>query len=211
MFSIDELNKFTEDIASKTPTPAGGSVSALCGAMSAALTAMSVNYTVGKEKFKDREAEMNKLSADVQKLRKNFMQLMQQDIEAYNNYSSALKMPKETDSEQHARYIAMQQTLRESSEVPLAVLECCHHATICAQQACQMANPNLITDSYAAAVLANAAAHIASYNVRTNISGISDKKVAAKYRVRMANLLSDIEDTTSRVELLVSKYFDKDK
>ncbi len=54
-----------------TPTPGGGSVSALVGALGAALTSMVCNFTVGKEKFKDVETEVSQILSESEELRKN--------------------------------------------------------------------------------------------------------------------------------------------
>ncbi|MGZ8911448.1 MAG: cyclodeaminase/cyclohydrolase family protein, partial [Methylococcaceae bacterium] len=55
------LQVFLDELASKVATPGGGSVAALMGAQSAALTSMMCNLTIGKPKYAEVEAEMQAL------------------------------------------------------------------------------------------------------------------------------------------------------
>ena len=55
--------QFTEETAGKAPVPGGGSVSALTGALGAALGRMVASLTIGKKKYADVEDEMIELAA----------------------------------------------------------------------------------------------------------------------------------------------------
>ena len=59
------VDDFIGQLASASPTPGGGSASALAGAMAAAMVEMVCNLTVGREKFRDVEEEMRLLGSDV--------------------------------------------------------------------------------------------------------------------------------------------------
>ena len=50
------IKDFLDDLASKSPTPGGGSAAALCGAVAASLVSMVCNLTMGKKKYADFEA-----------------------------------------------------------------------------------------------------------------------------------------------------------
>ena len=51
------LASFVQTVAAETSVPGGGSVAAVAGALSAALGAMACRFTVGREKFRESEAE----------------------------------------------------------------------------------------------------------------------------------------------------------
>src|SRR5213078_1961198 len=50
--------EFLEDVASSAPTPGGGSVSALAGALAAALATVVARLTIGKQKYAEHEGRM---------------------------------------------------------------------------------------------------------------------------------------------------------
>ena len=52
------LEKFLDSVASKTPTPGGGAVAAVTGAMAASLVEMVCNLTIGKKRYPEVQDEM---------------------------------------------------------------------------------------------------------------------------------------------------------
>ena len=65
---------FVDVTASDAPAPGGGSVSALAGALAAALAEMVANLTVGKAKYAEVEGEMKELAASGAALRKELVE-----------------------------------------------------------------------------------------------------------------------------------------
>ena len=63
------VESFSEELASSAPTPGGGSVAALMGAMGAALVSMVANLTIGKKKYANVEDEVSKLLEESESLR----------------------------------------------------------------------------------------------------------------------------------------------
>ena len=55
------MRGFVEALGSRTPAPGGGSASALCAAMGAALGAMVGWMTYGKRKFENEDPVMRRL------------------------------------------------------------------------------------------------------------------------------------------------------
>ena len=56
---------FLDTTAGKDPVPGGGSISALCGSIAAALTEMVAGLTIGKKKYAEVEEQMKQLAANV--------------------------------------------------------------------------------------------------------------------------------------------------
>src|SRR5574342_1264606 len=92
-----------DKLASKSPEPGGGSVAALTGALGAALVSMVSNLTLGKDKYKDVQPQIEVLLKESEKLREEMQGLIQKDTEAYGALSAVYKMPKTTDGEKAAR------------------------------------------------------------------------------------------------------------
>src|SRR5258708_37486605 len=92
------LRAFGDDLASSAAVPGGGSAAAYAGAMGAALAAMVGRIAERKEKSDATTA----LIAEADKLRADFIPLVDDDSPAYAHVSSTIKMPKATDGESPA-------------------------------------------------------------------------------------------------------------
>src|SRR5437762_7650651 len=102
------VEDFIEQLASSSPTPGGGSASALAGAMAAAMVEMVCNLTVGREKFRDVEAEMRTVLARARELREQMLAAVDEDTRSYNAVSEAYKLPRDTDAQKAERTVALQ-------------------------------------------------------------------------------------------------------
>src|SRR5579859_4956526 len=114
---------FLDALASSTPTPGGGSASALAAAMGAAMVAMACNLTVGREKFQAVEADLRAVLTQATALQAQLTAAVDEDTRAYDAVSQAYKLPKASDAEKQARTAAIQQALQGASEVPLRVAQ----------------------------------------------------------------------------------------
>ena len=103
MYIDKPLRHFLDKLAGKSPEPGGGSVAALTGALGAALVSMVANLTLGKEKYKDVQPQVEALLKESEKLRVEMQDLIQKDTEAYGALSEVYKMPKHTDAEKTER------------------------------------------------------------------------------------------------------------
>ena len=207
-FENAEIKAFLEDLASNSPAPGGGSASAVCGALAAALVSMVANLTAGKEKFAEQESLMQQLISETKELRGNFLKLMQEDIDAFSFYMSALRMKKETELEKRARKAAMQDAVRLSTEVPLKMIDACVKTAELALLAARSGNPGAVSDAGAASLLAEAAAKSASYNVCMNLPHVSDPELAGSYQIRMNEGLEKVAELASEVSDILRKIFD---
>jgi formiminotetrahydrofolate cyclodeaminase len=168
------LNDFLSELSSDSPTPGGGSVAALSGALAAALASMVANLTVGKKKYADVQGEIEAVLAKTEGLRLELTQLMDEDAAAFDKVMVAMKLPKETDEEKAARTEAMQAALVDAAMVPLAVMEKCVEVIGLAQVAAEKGNKNAVSDAGVAALMGRAGAHAAKLNVMINLGWITD-------------------------------------
>jgi formiminotetrahydrofolate cyclodeaminase len=168
------MREYLEDAAAGRPTPGGGSVSALAGALGTTMASMAANFTVGKKKFKDVEPEVNELLGRLDGERRRLLDAVQRDTEAYAAVGAAYSMPKATDEEKAARRGAIQEALKTAMGPPLEALRACLAATEATRRLLDRANPNLITDVGVAAVLLEAASRGAHVNVAVNLKGMKD-------------------------------------
>ena len=116
---------FTEEIASASPAPGGGSAAALAGAVGAALTAMVSGLTLGRKKYEAVQELALRAQAQADVLRKGLRAAMEQDTQAFLQVSAAYAMPKQTLEEKQARSSAIEQGLKACTQPPLAVMQLC--------------------------------------------------------------------------------------
>lgn len=194
------IRDFVKELASDSPAPGGGSVAALAGSLSAALSVMVASLTVGKEKYKGNWDAMSSAKEEGERLSGRFLNLMEEDTRAFNLFMEALQMPKSTDQERACRSDAIQRATKKAIEVPLETLKECASVVKLAKTAALKGNPNAVTDAGSSAVLARAAAVAASYNVKINLLSLKDPDFAAKVRREMDDALGDILAMTESIE-----------
>ena len=165
------VKDFAALTASDAPAPGGGSISALCGALSAALVEMVANLTVNKEKYQDYQEEMSEIIKNISSDRQALLVAVDDDTKAFDKYMAALKLPKGSEE----RKAAMQEGLKEAALVPLSVAKrvCTLFPSI--EKVLTHGNSNAVTDAMVATMLARTCALGAIYNVRINLSSIHDE------------------------------------
>lgn len=116
------VRNFVELVGARTSAPGGGSVSALIASMGAALGAMVGWMTYGNKKFEHLDAVMRKLIGPLHFKMKELIPLIDADTNAFNDYMTAMKMPKKTEEEQRVRQSKMQEGLKKAITVPFSVM-----------------------------------------------------------------------------------------
>lgn len=175
------INQFVDSVASNEPVPGGGSVAAVCGTLSAALSEMVANLTIGKKKYLEFEQEMNEIKAKAFNLKSKLIDYIEKDSDAYNKVMEAYKLPKETDEEKSIRKQAIEEGSKLAATIPLEVAITSYEILPLAEAVVTKGNSNAITDGLVAAMLARTAVLSALLNVRINLGSISDEKFVEDY------------------------------
>ncbi len=168
------LASFFEDVAGSTPTPGGGTVSAVAGALAACLATMVANLTLGKKKYADRENEMREIKRAADGLRARLMTLARADSEAFEAVLVARRAVRPEAGPEDAAAKALVLAELEATRVPLATAEACLAVVDVAGQAAKSGNPIAVTDAGVAALLAEAAAEGALLNVEINLKSLPE-------------------------------------
>ncbi|MCC8115498.1 MAG: cyclodeaminase/cyclohydrolase family protein [Bacteroidales bacterium] len=199
------LNKFVEATASSEPVPGGGSVSALCGAMAAALTKMVAGLTIGKKKYADAQPQMEAIAEKLGMATNLLARSVDLDSDAYDQVFQAYKLPKDTDEQKEMRTAAIQHALKNAATVPFSVCKLVHTFLPDIEQVAEKGNQNAITDAYVASLCARTAVLGAGANVRINLTSITD----AEFVNEMIKDLTVIEHDAQEMEGKVRKLLDK--
>jgi glutamate formiminotransferase/formiminotetrahydrofolate cyclodeaminase len=193
------IREFADELSMESPTPGGGSAAALCGALSASLTAMVANLTVGKKGYEQAFREMKRIALLAQPLKDDYLRFVDLDTEAFDKVIDASRLPKATEAQKKEREAALEAATKEATLVPFHVLEQSLSLLRLAKKAAQKGNRSSLSDAGVAAILAEAAAAGAYDNVRINLPGLTDEafkrdilKRAADLRKRVSRLAEDI-------------------
>ena len=184
-----KVSNFLDELASNSPTPGGGSVAALAGALGAALISMVGNLTVGKKKYEDVEEDIKKIISSSEKLRYELSQLIEEDVKVFNNFMATYKMPKDTEDEKKMRTKKIQEALVEAAKVPLKTAYKCLDIMILSREAAEKGNINVISDAGVAILMAEAALESAILNVKINLRMIKDEEVKTELSSSIKELL----------------------
>ena len=92
------VKDFLDRLASADPTPGGGSVAALAGALAASLVCMVCNLTLGREKFAEVESDVRLIREHAEELRQRLLAAVSADASAYAAVISAFRLPRETEA-----------------------------------------------------------------------------------------------------------------
>lgn len=184
---------FLDELASKSATPGGGSVSALMGAQSAALTSMVCNLTIGKPKYAEVETEMQALLQKSEALREKLTGLIKADIDVFNRLMAAYGLPKETDEEKVVRTEAIQTVLKAATEVPLDCARACAEAIELSRCAANKGGLGVISDAGAAVMAGYGGLKSAALNVYINTGSLKDRQFAEAKVAELETILKDVD------------------
>lgn len=199
MYIDQPIRHFMDKLAGKSPEPGGGSVAALTGALSAGLVSMVGSLTLGKEKYKDVQPQIEQLLKESEKLRTEMQDLIQKDTEAYGALSAVYKMPKNTDEEKAARTTKMQEALKIACQVPFEIgLKSLEVAKL-AERAADIGNVGAVSDAGVAVLLAQACAQSAALNVKINVNSIKDAAYNENTWSRMQAVLTEVSSLEKSV------------
>ncbi|MHC4276729.1 MAG: cyclodeaminase/cyclohydrolase family protein [Planctomycetota bacterium] len=185
MYCKEPLEKYLNDAASGNPTPGGGSVSALAGALGTTMANMSINMTVGREKFKEVEDLLQIKGKQFEQARTELLELVHKDMEAYQAVMDSYKLPKSNDEEKKKRTDALQVAMKGAMDVPLRLLRRSLAMLEDLAKIVDKVNPNLTGDIAVAAVLSQAALRGGKINVLANLVYIKDEELNSTTRAEL--------------------------
>ncbi len=169
------LEGFIDQVASSSPAPGGGSVSAACGALAGALSSMVCRLTIGKKRFADVSEELKGVLEKAEHTKKQMEEFIVKDAESFERVMEAMKLPRYTDEEKETRNQAIQEATKGAISVPLKVMEEGLEALKLANAVVEKGNPNMVSDAGVSVLTAKTAVDGAYYNVRINLNSIEDQ------------------------------------
>jgi glutamate formiminotransferase/formiminotetrahydrofolate cyclodeaminase len=199
------LSGFVASVAASTPAPGGGSVAAHAGSLGAALAQMVAGLTIGKKKYAAVEGEMKEAALKASALVTKLGELVERDALSYGAVMNAYKLPNEPEDAAKARTKAIDDALIGAAAVPLETARACAEvAELCAVVA-EKGNTNAVSDGGVGALLAEAACKGAVYNVRINVSSMSEKSRGNGLLEEAKQIMARTSKAARAVEAIVER------
>ncbi len=181
-YKDQSLTKYLDDLAAKLPAPGGGSAAALTCALGASLISMVVNFTLGKPKYAKYERELKGILDKSERLRKEFLNLVDLDVRAYNS-----------------------KNLRDALDIPFMVARLSFEGIKLCPPLIKKGNVNLTSDVAVAACFLEAGFASAYFNVEMNLRSLGDKKLTGAMRKELAQKEKQIKNIRQETEAKVGK------
>jgi len=194
---------FLQQAGSSEPTPGGGSVAALVAALGASMTAMASSLSQG-ERFAPYEEQIRQTLTEMQQLTAASEELLHADIESFNAYMAALKLPKSSEEEKSSRKHALASAANRAIEVPLRLMKLCLDGITGTAAIADSANKHVISDLGIGAILFEAAARSALLTVEINLRSMPESDTRTRYTEQAAALMEEIE-TQNKAILLTAR------
>ena len=171
------LSDFLDAVAATEPTPAGGSVAALAGALAASLGIM------GARLGRDIESEQH-----LTRMQHRLRQLIQDDADAYSRLMNAYGIPKQ---EPH-RPQSISTALRTATEIPMQIAElACEVGRLihtCIPSVKRAVRSDMTVGMVMAIAAAEGGLHTASVNIQLN------QELKASMSARIARAIRNLEE-----------------
>lgn len=194
------VSDFVYETSSESPAPGGGSVSALCGSLGAALGTMVANLSAHKRGWDDRWAYFSEIAEKGMSIQKQLLFLVEEDTRAFNLIMDAFKLPADTAEQKAQRKAAIQEATRYAAEVPLNVMKTAYEGFAVLEAMAREGMDSSISDVGVGVLCIRTCIHGAWLNVKINAKSLTDESVKDTLLQQGTDLISMTE--TKAGELL---------
>ena len=204
MIKDKSIQQFLDELASKAPTPGGGSAAAIMGAMGAALVSMVCNLTMGKKNYEAVEDDMKEVLERAENLRERLTDMMRADVEAFDRVMAAYGLPKDSDEQRQARSQAIQEALKTATDVPLQCARASAEVVELSRAVAEKGNRNVMSDAGVAVVAGYAALRSAALNVHVNTAAIKDEAFVSSRLEELGSILARANEANEEIYRIVT-------
>ena len=185
------LKDFQTALASSSPTPGGGTASAIALGQAASLAVMVCDLTLGNERWKDGWSVAERVQLTAIPLLHRSGILANEDSDAFDEVMASFKMPKNNDSEVESRRAAIRAATLKAATVPYETARLATDLLVMLPELAQKGNANAVSDVGVAGLLASAASKGAVFNVEINLGSLPENMGAD-----IRNGLPDVKERT---------------
>lgn len=196
------MSGFSDELASDSPAPGGGSVAAYAGALAASLGTMVANLSAGKKGWEDRLEVFSAWAEKGQQGKATLIKLVDEDTGAFNKVMDAFRLPKVTDAEKKIRQEAIETATKYAIEIPFKTMQTTVDQLTLLEEMAESGNPNSASDVGVGALCARTAIEGAWMNVVINLPGLKDKSWGEEKKSSADELL---QSSLKRIDAIIEK------
>ena len=186
-------------MASKSPVPGGGGASAVAGALSAALSSMVCNLTVGKKSYVAVEDDVKKILESMSSHMESFIKLADKDAEVFYPLSQAYGFKPKDEIERAEHEKNMEKLLYDAAMAPLEVMKEAGEMLSDIEFLAKNGSKLAVSDAGVAVSLLRSAVSGAMMNVVINLKYMKDRKLAGELLDEASELL---ESTMEKSDII---------
>ncbi len=185
------LENFSDELASKSQAPGGGSVSALAGALAAALASMIGNLTYKKKNYQEVWSEAEETAASCFRMKDRFLELIDEDTKAFTRYMSIVSQRKNTalGKENHA----LSEALKETIQVPYEMMKLSQKLLTLLEKMIKIGNRNTLSEMAISVHMTKTVLHGAHYNVLLNLKELTDVPLKKQLIEETQNIVKEAD------------------
>jgi formiminotetrahydrofolate cyclodeaminase len=189
------ISAFLDAAAARQPTPGGGAISALAGALAASMGEMVLSYSVNKKDLQVYRSELDSALGEFHRARLLLLGLMAEDQAAYAALTEARKLKDGSGGFDAALLIAIR-VPQAIGATAIAMLEI-------SGKLVEKVNHHLLSDLAVSTELAMATVRSASYNIHANLPDLTEiaerNRFATAADHMVARGVALIRDITPRI------------
>jgi len=188
-------------IGARTPSPGGGAVASLVGAIGAALGRMSLEYSINRRSTDGQRRDLQGAIEHLTAIGHQMLELAEQDAKAYSLLDRLQRLPEE-DADRSAHW---GEAVRGAVRAPMAVVEAsCGLVALLATMS-ETCNARLLSDLAIAAILGDAAARSGAWNVYVNLPLVESAAERQRLEGRVAERLASASGSAYLVEAVCKR------
>ena len=189
------VSDFLNAVDDKTPTPGGGSVSALAIAQGISLIKMTVTLSTVKKKFinSSEEVKQNYLNnyKRLEVAKEKALLGIDADTLAFNQVMEAYKLPKDNEESIKKRDDAIAIASINASKIPFGIVEVAYECFLIAKEMFPLTSTATTSDFGVGILMIYAGLKGGILNIKTNMTGYKSEDAA-----ELINKASEIEEKT---------------
>jgi glutamate formiminotransferase/formiminotetrahydrofolate cyclodeaminase len=197
------VKDLVESFSAPTPTPGGGSASALTAGLGASLLLMVARMPKSRHNSADEREALGRAGASLTVLRDALIQLVDRDSEAYDAVVAAYRLPKAGEAERTRRTEAIAAALEHATDVPLEIMRTSADVLAEGELVARYGNRAAASDVGVALELTAAGLRGAALNVHTNLEGLKDRRYVDRVADTAARMAERAEGSRRRATELL--------